>query len=185
MKRLFDIVVALITLVLIAPVLFTVAVYIAIETGRPIFYRQQRVGLGGKPFTIIKFRSMVQNADRIGGYSTRLGDPRITRSGRVLRKTSLDELPQLWNVLVGEMSIVGPRADVPQQKENYSDGEWSKRCSVKPGITGLAQSTLRSAATIEQRRDLDLRYVDQASPWLDLRIIGRTFLQILLRGGGV
>lgn len=146
-------------------------------------FRQKRVGLGGRLFDVLKFRSMVTNADKIGGYSTADGDARITRSGRFIRKTSLDELPQLINVLKGEMSLVGPRPDTPMQEANYSPKEWAKRCSVRPGITGLAQATLRSEATPEERTRLDLDYVDRAGVGFDLQILGMTIRQVLFKGG--
>ena len=160
-----------------------VAVWIALDSPGGALYRQKRVGLGGKIFEVYKFRSMVSDADKIGGYSTQTGDARITKSGRFIRKTSLDELPQLFNVLKGEMSLVGPRPDTPMQEVNYTPEEWAKRCSVRPGITGLAQATLRSAATPEERTQLDLEYVDRAGVGFDLRILGMTVRQVLFRGG--
>ena len=131
---------------------------------------------------MLKFRSMVVDAEARGGHATLKGDPRITRAGRILRKTSLDELPQLINVLRGEMSLVGPRPDVPAQQGNYSAEDWQRRTSVRPGITGLAQAVARSAATHEERLALDLSYVDQPTLGADLRILGLTVLR-LFRGG--
>jgi lipopolysaccharide/colanic/teichoic acid biosynthesis glycosyltransferase len=126
---------------------------------------------------------MVVNAEKLGGYSTLDNDSRITPVGRFIRRSSIDELPQLINVLKGEMSIVGPRPDVLKQKSEYSDEEWLKRLSVKPGITGLAQATLRSSATPEQRKRLDLDYVEQQSMWLDIKVIILTLKQVVFRGG--
>jgi lipopolysaccharide/colanic/teichoic acid biosynthesis glycosyltransferase len=130
-----------------------------------------------------KFRSMVINAESLGGYSTADRDPRITPIGRFIRKTSLDELPQLLNVLFGEMSIVGPRPDVPAQRSLYTEEEWMVRHSVRPGITGLAQSTLRSEATTEQRKAMDLEYAKNVSFALDVRIILMTIRQVVFKGG--
>jgi len=182
-KRVFDIVVSCCMIIVSAPVWLVVAACIVLSDRGPILYRQQRVGLGGRLFGIFKFRTMVPNADRIGGYSTALGDPRITRVGGLLRRYSLDELPQLLNVLVGDMSLVGPRPDVPAQRNLYTDEEYAKRISVKPGITGLAQATARSAATTEQRKRLDLEYVNKASFLFDLKVIMLTVRQVIAVGG--
>ncbi len=183
MKRLFDFFVALAVLALIWPLLLLLALIVRCDSPGPVFYRQQRVGLNGKMFEIYKFRSMVSNADQLGGYQTRRDDPRITSSGRWLRKTSLDELPQLLNVLYGDMSLVGPRPDVPAQKEKYKAEDWQKRLSVRPGITGLAQASLRSAATREQRLALDLEYVESRSFLFDIRILIMTVDQVIRKGG--
>lgn len=183
MKRLFDIFFVTFVLLLTWPILIVCAIAVRVDSPGSIFYRQQRVGYEGKIFDIYKFRSMVRNADQIGSYQTMQGDSRITSIGALLRRTSLDELPQLLNVLKGDMSLVGPRPDVPAQRELYSDGEWARRVSVRPGITGLAQATLRSAATKEQRRSLDLEYVDKASLLLDLKILLLTMRQIFSKGG--
>ena len=119
---------------------------------------------------MLKFRSMVKNAASIGPYFTSANDPRITRVGRFIRRTSLDELPQLINVLLGDMSLVGPRPDVPAQRSLYTEADWVQRCSVRPGITGLAQALYRSTSTEAQRLEADLRYTREASLWLDLKI---------------
>jgi lipopolysaccharide/colanic/teichoic acid biosynthesis glycosyltransferase len=129
-----------------------------------------------------KFRSMVANAAALGPFNTSAGDPRLTRVGRFIRRTSLDELPQLLNVLRGDMSLVGPRPDVPVQRSLYNDADWALRCSVRPGITGLAQVVLRSEGTEDQRRELDLRYVRERSLWLDLRILAWTVGRLGGRG---
>lgn len=183
MKRIFDFVVSLVLLTLFLPLMIVVGVWISLDSPGGAIYRQKRVGLGGKVFEVLKFRSMVSDADKIGGYSTQDGDLRITKPGRFIRKTSFDELPQLVNVLKGEMSLVGPRPDTPMQEVNYSPEEWAKRCSVRPGITGLAQATLRSAATPDERTRLDLEYVDRAGVGFDLKILGMTVRQVLFRGG--
>lgn len=183
MKRLLDILIASVSLILLFPVLLLVAAGMRLEDGGPVFFRQMRVGRGGREFLMVKFRSMVVDATLRGGFSTADGDPRITRVGRFIRSTSLDELPQLVNVLIGDMSVVGPRPDVPAQRDLYEASEWSRRHAVRPGITGLAQATLRSDATPEQRKTMDLEYAGQVSFWLDMKIILLTFRQVFGRGG--
>lgn len=183
LKRVFDIVVSLVALILLLPIFLITATFIFLYDGHSVVFFQNRVGLAGKLFRLYKFRSMVVNAEKLGGYSTLDNDSRITPVGRFIRRSSIDELPQLINVLKGEMSIVGPRPDVLKQKSEYSDEEWLKRLSVKPGITGLAQATLRSSATPEQRKRLDLDYVEQQSMWLDIKVIILTLKQVVFRGG--
>lgn len=182
-KRSGDLLVAGLALLVLTPLLLLLAVLVRLDSPGPVLFRQQRLGRGGRPFAIFKFRSMVADAERRGGYSTQAGDPRITRVGLWLRRTSLDELPQLLNVLRGDMSLVGPRPDVPAQQALYSPHDWALRCSVRPGITGLSQATLRSAATVGQRLALDLRYVKQVSFLLDLGVLVRTVGQLLWVGG--
>ena len=170
MKRAMDIVLAMAALLALAPLLLGAALAIALETGLPVLFRQTRVGLNGREFGMYKFRSMVKNAAQVGPYFTTDNDPRITRVGRFVRRTSIDELPQLINVLKGEMSLVGPRPDVPAQRSLYTPVDWAQRCSVRPGITGLAQALYRSDSTEVQRLEADLRYTREASLWLDLKI---------------
>lgn len=181
MNRACDVTVALPALVLLAPVMVLVAAAVALESGRPVLYRQVRVGQGGREFMLFKFRSMVTGADA-GGYETAQEDPRVTRVGRFLRRTSLDELPQLFNVLRGDMSLVGPRPDVPAQRTLYTPADWALRCAVRPGITGLAQALLRSEATPGQRLALDLQYVRERGFLLDLRILWLTLRRLGGRG---
>ena len=166
-----DIALSLAALLALAPLLLGTALAIAIETGFPVVFRQTRLGLNGREFGMYKFRSMVKNAAQMGSYFTTDKDPRITRVGRFIRRTSIDELPQLINVLKGDMSLVGPRPDVPVQRSLYTEADWAERCSVRPGITGLAQALYRSDATYEQRLNADLRYAREASIWLDLQIL--------------
>jgi lipopolysaccharide/colanic/teichoic acid biosynthesis glycosyltransferase len=182
MKRALDVLISLLALLLFSPWLLVAAAAIALESGRPIIFRQARLGLYGREFRMYKFRSMVLDAAARGPYHTAEADPRITRAGRWLRRTSIDELPQLLNVLKGDMSLVGPRPDVPEQRRLYSDADWALRCSVRPGITGLAQATLRSEATPEQRLALDLQYAREHSLLLDLRIIVRTLARATGKG---
>jgi lipopolysaccharide/colanic/teichoic acid biosynthesis glycosyltransferase len=152
------------------------------ESGWPVLFCQQRVGLGGRSFGMFKFRSMVVGAAAAGPYFTQSGDPRVTRVGRFIRRTSLDELPQLLNVLKGDMSLVGPRPDVPAQREGYSEHDWAERCSVRPGITGLAQVVARSEATPAERLALDLAYVREHTWAMDLGIVWRTLGRLSGKG---
>jgi lipopolysaccharide/colanic/teichoic acid biosynthesis glycosyltransferase len=181
-KRLFDLLLSALALLLLSPLLVGTALAVWWEDGRPVLFRQVRVGRQGREFGMYKFRSMVKNAAAIGPYHTAAQDPRITRVGRFIRRTSLDELPQLLNVLLGHMSLVGPRPDVPAQRALYSDADWATRCSVRPGVTGLAQAKLRSAATPDQRLALDLQYAREASVWLDLRIMVWTMARLSGKG---
>ena len=182
MKRAMDLLFSVSGLLLLWPVMLVAAVAVAADSGLPVLFVQQRVGRGGRGFGMLKFRSMVVDAAVTGSYETQADDPRITRVGRWLRRTSVDELPQLLNVLKGEMSLVGPRPDVPAQRANYTAADWLERCSVRPGLTGLAQVTLRSLATPAQRLALDLQYVREAGPVLDLKILGRTLARLGGRG---
>lgn len=182
MKRMLDIALSLTMLLFSLPLMILIAVAIRMESKGGVLFRQERVGLGARPFMMYKFRSMVADADKAGPYFTAKGDPRITRVGGFLRKTSLDELPQLINVLVGDMSLVGPRPDVFAQRGNYTEGQWRRRTSVRPGITGLAQATARNLATPEQRTALDLEYVDRVSLLFDLKILWLTVQQVLMKG---
>lgn len=174
MKRLMDVLLSLAALIVLAPLMLLTAVAVILEDGRPVFFRQVRVGRQGREFGMFKFRSMVQDASSIGPHFTRDNDPRVTPVGRFIRRTSIDELPQLANVLLGDMSLVGPRPALPVQRDLYSDGQWALRCSVRPGLTGLAQALLRSAGSFKECLDLDLRYAREGSLWLDLEIMART-----------
>lgn len=182
MKRMFDVAMSVLALVVLSPVFIVVPLLIR-RDGGPALFRQPRVGVHGKVFSIYKFRSMVIDSEQLGGYSTQVNDPRITQVGRFIRKTSIDELPQLLNVLKGDMSLVGPRPNVPGQRSEYTQEQWDFRNSVLPGITGLAQAKLRSGATWQQRYDLDTEYVRSRSFSLDLQIIFLTVKQILTKGG--
>jgi lipopolysaccharide/colanic/teichoic acid biosynthesis glycosyltransferase len=158
-KRILDVCLALCALLLLSPILLIAALAVALESGFPVLFKHQRVGQGGREFGMYKFRSMVKNAASLGPYHTVNNDPRITRVGRFIRKTSIDELPQLINVLLGDMSLVGPRPYVAAQKAQYTEAQWAERHRIKPGITGLAQATVRSEGTVEQSLALDLDYV--------------------------
>lgn len=182
-KRGFDIIVVMLAMVPALPLMIIVALAIKLTASGSVIFRQSRVGQYGRMFEIYKFRSMVEDAASIGPFFTRDNDPRITAVGRFIRKTSLDELPQLFNVLRGEMSIVGPRPNVADQVSEYTNEQWEKRNSVRPGITGLAQAMLRSEATAEERTRLDLDYIDRMSLGLDLWVILLTVKQVLFGGG--
>ena len=181
-KRALDVVLSLCAIVGLAPFFLIVAFMIRLDDGGPIFFCQKRVGLNGKLFFIYKFRTMVVGADTTGSYFTERNDKRITRLGRFLRKSSIDELPQVVNILKGEMSLVGPRPDTPAQQNLYDVSDWERRLSVRPGLTGLAQVELRSDDSHESRLKFDLRYVENHDIWLDILIILRTVLRLNGRG---
>lgn len=180
-KRLFDVVAACALLLVLSPVLASIAVAVAVTMGRPVIFRQQRPGLNGRLFTILKFRTMGEESDRDG---CRLSDAqRITRLGRFLRRTSLDELPELLNVVSGDMSLVGPRPLLAEYLPRYSKEEM-RRHHVRPGITGWSQVHGRNALTWDEKFALDIWYVDNRSFRLDLRILKMTIGQVV-RGEGI
>ena len=181
-KRVTDPVLAGVALAVLSPVFLAISLWIVVESGRPIFFVYPRAGKGGRSFRMVKFRTMVQDAIELG-RSTGISrdpfglvkdDPRITGAGRWLRRTSLDELPQLVNVLLGQMSLVGPRADLVEQAAHYTDEE-ARRLTVLPGITGWAQVHGRDSVTWQERFRMDLWYIDNWSLWLDLKIVFMTF----------
>jgi exopolysaccharide biosynthesis polyprenyl glycosylphosphotransferase len=183
-KRILDVVVAAVGLVILSPVLLGVAVAIIRDDGRPVLFRQERLGLHGRPFKVIKFRSMARDAEarledllhrnEIQGAAFKItADPRVTRVGRFLRRSSLDELPQLINVLRGEMSLVGPRPPLPGEVNSY-DLWHRRRLSMKPGITGLWQVRARREPEFDRWVAADLEYIDRWSLWLDVKILART-----------
>jgi len=182
-KRLMDIALSLPALLVAAPLMAILWVLVRLESPGDPIYKQVRVGKDGEPFEIYKFRTMVTGAEFIGaGLAVQEGDERITRMGRLLRKTSLDELPNLLNVLRGEMSIVGPRPTVQVQVDHYTDRQRG-RLEVKPGITGWAQIHGRASLPWSERIELDLYYVEHQSLRLDLRILARTPAMLLGRKG--
>jgi lipopolysaccharide/colanic/teichoic acid biosynthesis glycosyltransferase len=161
-------------LALASPFLAIAAAAIKLEDGGPVLYRQTRVGRGGEEFDLVKLRTMVVGAEQQGaGWGIDARDPRITRVGRVLRRVSLDEVPQLWNVLRGEMSLIGPRPTLAYQVEQYTDRQ-RRRLDVKPGITGWAQVNGRARLQWADRIELDVWYVENRSPLVDLKILART-----------
>jgi len=195
LKRLLDVVAAAVGLVVLSPLMAAIALAIRWDSPGPVFYRAKRVGRGGKLFLMYKFRTMVVDAEKMGPSITVKDDPRITRVGRFLRKTKLDELPQLINVLKGEMSLVGPRPETPSMVEHYTP-EQRRVLEVTPGITGLAQLYYSNEEEmlnpdnwheeyvrkiLPHKLALDLLYIEHRSLALDLTIIGRTILKLVRR----
>jgi lipopolysaccharide/colanic/teichoic acid biosynthesis glycosyltransferase len=196
LKRLFDLIFSLLGFILVLPVLLLIAILIKKEDRGPVFYRGVRIGKAGKPFKMFKFRTMVINADKIGGPSTADDDPRITKTGKFMRKYKLDELPQLINVLTGEMSFVGPRPEVPFYVNMFTEQE-KKILDVRPGITDwaslwdsdegaiLAGSSDPEKTYMEKIRPekirLQLKYVQERSFFIDMKIIFQTFIKIIKR----
>jgi lipopolysaccharide/colanic/teichoic acid biosynthesis glycosyltransferase len=182
-KRILDRVAAAVLLVLLSPLLAGIALWILLDSGRPAILAQDRAGKGGKTFRMLKFRTMVQNALELAPQLTDdpfgvvENDPRITRAGRFLRKTGLDELPQLWNVLRGQMSLVGPRPDLVEQAAHYTEHD-RRRLSVEPGITGWSQVNGREAIGWPERIEQDIWYIDHWSLRLDAKILWRTFSEL-------
>jgi lipopolysaccharide/colanic/teichoic acid biosynthesis glycosyltransferase len=174
MPRALDVLIATIALVVLSPVLLVAAIAIKLGSRGPVVYRQLRVGRGGEEFEMLKLRTMVPGSDPVGvGTAVTRDDPRVTAAGRLLRRTSLDELPNLVNVLRGEMAIVGPRPTIPAQVVDYSERQL-RRHEVLPGITGWAQVQGRAGIPWEERIELDLWYVDHRNATLDLRILLKT-----------
>jgi len=195
LKRSFDLVVAVLALVILSPLFAAIAVAVALDSRGPIFYKARRIGQGGRPFHMYKFRTMVAGADRSGPALTYRGDPRITRVGRLLRRARLDELPQLLNVVRGTMSIVGPRPEAPEYVQ-LDAPIWRQVLSVRPGICGLAQlafaideaALLSNSATVGQdyltqilpsKLQLDLRYIQVRSLLFDLKLLLQTALLLI------
>jgi lipopolysaccharide/colanic/teichoic acid biosynthesis glycosyltransferase len=178
LNRALDAAGAALGLAVTSPLLAVAAAAIKLDDGGPVFYRQRRVGHHAVEFDLVKLRTMEVGAERRGaGYAVDEHDPRITRVGRVLRRLSLDELPQLWNVLRGDMSLVGPRPTLAYQVERYTPRQ-RRRLDVKPGITGWAQIHGRARLPWSERIELDVWYVEHRSPWLDLKILVRTPLTL-------
>ena len=182
-KRTFDIVLSLIALGVLSPLFLVIAILIKFTSKGPVFFLQERIGLHGRVFKIIKFRTMIVNAEHIGDgirvHSEK--DSRITKVGRLLRRTSIDELPQLINVMAGSMSLCGPRPPVTyvpyQGYDNYPD-EAKNRFEMRPGITGLSQATVRNSDTWDERISIDLQYVKNFSLWLDIKVIALTVKKV-------
>jgi lipopolysaccharide/colanic/teichoic acid biosynthesis glycosyltransferase len=179
-----DLLIASVLLVIASPVLLAALVAVRLESpGSPV-YRQRRIGKDGRPFDLLKIRTMVTGAEHIGaGLAVNEGDPRITRVGALLRRFSLDELPNLINVLQGDLAIVGPRPTIQAQVDQYTDRQ-RRRLEVKPGITGWAQVNGRAALPWAERIELDIWYVDHRSLWLDLKILAMT-ARMLVTGHGL
>jgi lipopolysaccharide/colanic/teichoic acid biosynthesis glycosyltransferase len=183
-RRAVDVAVSALGLALSAPVLVLAAIAIRVESSGPVIYRQRRAGLHGRQFDVLKLRTMVDGAEHIGaGLAVNQNDSRITRVGAFLRRTSLDELPNLVNVLRGDMSLIGPRPTLPVQVEQYTERQRG-RLDIKPGITGWAQINGRAALPWSERIELDLHYIEHRSLALDLHILWRT-LAMVLGGSGL
>jgi lipopolysaccharide/colanic/teichoic acid biosynthesis glycosyltransferase len=182
-KRAVDLLVAVPLLVVLAPVMAAIALLVRRDSPGPALFRQQRVGFAGRPFTLLKFRTMVVGAEGMGaGLAVLPGDDRITPLGRALRRLSLDELPQLWNIARGDMSLVGPRPTVASQVERYTPHQ-RRRLLARPGLTGLAQVSGRNAIPWSERIAIDVAYVDRWTMRRDLAIMLRTALVVLRREG--
>ena len=180
LKRLYDALFASIALILLSPIIIIVAALISKKLGSPIFFQQIRPGLGGKPFKMVKFRTMLDAVDSQGNPLP--DEVRLTDFGKFLRSTSLDELPELWNVLKGDMSLVGPRPLLMEYLPLYSTDQ-ARRHEVRPGVTGWAQINGRNAISWEQKFELDTWYVDNQSLWLDIKILFLTVWKVVHRDG--
>ena len=179
-KRIFDVVAACSGLLLLAPVFFALTLLVRRKLGSPVFFRQTRPGIHGRPFWMAKFRTMTEARDAIGAMLP--DDVRLTLFGRYLRSSSLDELPELWNVIRGDMSLVGPRPLLAEYLPLYSPRQ-ARRHEVRPGITGWAQVNGRNALTWEEKFELDVWYVDNQSFWLDMKILWATVGKVIHRDG--
>ena len=180
MKRFFDILISLFVLIVFLPVLLILSAMVLCKLGSPVFFSQTRPGLNGKPFEMIKFRTMLDAVDKDGNPLP--DDQRMTPFGTMLRSASLDELPELWNVLRGDMSLVGPRPLLMEYLPLYNDQQ-RRRHEVRPGITGWAQVNGRNSLSWDERFKLDVWYVDHQSFWLDLKILFLTVKKVLVRDG--
>ena len=181
-KRLVDVVCSFVMIVILSPILVLLSIMIKLDSKGPVLFKQVRVTTYGRKFKIWKFRTMVNHADKLGTQVTTKGDARITRMGHLLRKVRLDELPQLFNVLKGDMSVVGPRPMLKEFVELYSP-EQARRLEVKPGMTGLAQVSGRNELDYEQRFECDVWYVDHHNIWVDFKIMLKTVSVMLKREG--
>jgi len=184
LKRFTDIVISIITIIITSPILLISALMIKIDSKGPVFFFHERTGLKGRPFKMIKFRGMIDNALSHGPGITQVNDPRITRVGKILRRTSIDELPQLFNVLKGEMSIIGPRPEITSITASYSK-EHQKVFEFLPGITGISQINGRQTLTPEQRNKMEIEYYSNETFWKDLRIFFVTFWVIVTNKGNI
>ena len=180
MKRVLDIAASVIALLMLSPIILLITLLIRSRLGSPVLFRQVRPGLHGKPFEMIKFRTMRDAVDKHGNPLP--DEERMTRFGSLLRATSLDELPELWNVLKGEMSLVGPRPLLMEYLPLYSSEQY-RRHEVRPGVTGWAQINGRNALSWEEKFKLDVWYVDHQSLWLDIKILWLTVKKVLVRDG--
>jgi len=176
-KRFTDIIFSIVLLIILIPIIIVAAIAIKLDSKGPVFFVQNRTGLDGKPFKMIKFRGMVNNALEIGPELTIRDDPRISRVGKILRRTSIDEIPQLINVLMGDMSLVGPRPEITSITSNYNE-EQKEVFKFKPGITGYSQINGRQLLTPDKRVKMEVEYYRKANFWSDLMIAASTFKQL-------
>lgn len=198
-KRIIDIVLSFSALIVLSPVFLIIAIAIKVDDNRPVFYKHMRVGKNGKPLGVYKFRSMTTKYKTFDEFYVTLSDeqkrewdanfklendPRITKVGNILRKTSLDELPQILNIFLGNMSIIGPRPVIDEEVELYGKDK-DKFLSVKPGLTGYWAANGRSSTTYEERMEMELYYVENCSIWLDIKIFFKTIISVLKREGAV
>jgi exopolysaccharide biosynthesis polyprenyl glycosylphosphotransferase len=192
-KRVFDLIVSIALLIVLMPLMIIIAIAIKIDSKGPVIFTQKRVGLNGRLFVIYKFRTMVKNAEQlfkldidknsVGSFVFQeKNDSRVTKIGGFLRKTSLDELPQLLNVLIGSMSLVGPRQEIPGVADYYNDRQKLRLC-VKPGITGLAQVSGRGEIELDRTIGYDLEYINKFSIWMDIKILFKTVFVVFKREG--
>ena len=178
LKRVFDIIFSLAWLIGFSPLLLVVAILVRIKLGSPVLFIQERPGQDAKPFRMVKFRTMTDDRDEAGNLLP--DEVRLTPFGKFLRSTTLDEFPEMWNVLVGDMSVVGPRPLMMRYVPRYNKFQ-ARRMEMKPGVTGLAQINGRNAISWDEKFALDISYIDNSSLWLDLKIIVRTFFVVLNR----
>lgn len=195
-KRTLDIILSFIAVIVLSPIFLIIGIAIKMDSRGPVFFAHNRIGKNGKPIHIYKFRTMVPNAETMieqfneeqmkefkENYKLK-NDPRITRVGKFLRKTSLDELPQIWNILVGDLSIIGPRPVIGEELEKYGENK-DKFLSITPGLTGYWQANGRSETTYEERMDMELYYVDNRSLWLDIKIFFKTIISVIKKEGAI
>ncbi len=183
-KRFSDIIFSIVLLIISTPIIIIMAIAIKLDSKGPVFFVQDRTGLNGKPFKMIKFRGMVNNASDIGPELTQRDDPRITRVGKILRRTSIDEIPQMFNVLKGDMSLVGPRPEITSITSKYSE-EQKEVFKFKPGVTGYSQVNGRQMLSPEERVNMEIDYYNKASFWSDLLIATSTFKVIVSNEGNL
>lgn len=185
-KRMFDVVIAIVGIIVAAPILLITAFLIKIESAGPIIFKQERLGLNGEVFKIYKFRSMCEGAEKAGVYEKK-GDPRVTKVGTFIRKVSIDELPQFFNILKGEMSLIGPRPALTYHPWEYSEytEEQKRMFHVRPGVTGWAQVNGRKDVEWPRRIELNIEYVDKMSFYFDLRIFLMTIIKVLRMEGNL
>ncbi len=183
-KRFSDIIFSIVLLIISTPIIIIMAIAIKLDSKGPVFFVQDRTGLNGKPFKMIKFRGMVNNASDIGPELTQRDDPRITRVGKILRRTSIDEIPQMFNVLKGDMSLVGPRPEITSITSKYSE-EQKEVFKFKPGVTGYSQVNGRQMLSPEERVNMEIDYYNKASFWSDLLIATSTFKVIMSNEGNL